>query len=339
MKRTIRIALVDMWEGCPISFVARYFADEYEVVVDTANPDIVFFSCFGLEHLKYDKAIKIFINGESLIPDFNDCDYCIGTIKYNFMERAFWIPLSHWAADANNLPVAPISREAALNRKFCSFIYSQDSIGKGAKDRKEFCMKLMQYKHVDCPGRILHNCNPGILSDRWSDNWITSKRTYCSGFKFAIAYENHNLPGYMTEKLTDCYMSNTIPIYCGSKGDVAPYPKDSMICIDDFASMDEAIDKVREIDEDDDAYMSMLNANPFRNAEFDNGFTQGVQEFVRKIIEEGSPLFDDVRDWSASHYCKRFIQAENDPYFRKCRQVIEKLRKMKAQLRQVFKQG
>ena len=95
MKRTIRIALVDMWEGCPISFVARYFADEYEVVVDTANPDIVFFSCFGLEHLKYKKAIKIFINGESMIPDFNDCDYSIGTVNIDFMGRSFWIPLSH----------------------------------------------------------------------------------------------------------------------------------------------------------------------------------------------------------------------------------------------------
>ena len=337
MKRTIRIALVDMWEGCPISFVARYFADEYEVVVDTANPDIVFFSCFGLEHLKYKKAIKIFINGESMIPDFNDCDYSIGTVNIDFMGRSFWIPLSHWATGENSLPVAEISREAALNRNFCSFIYSQDTMGEGARKRKELCQQLMKYKRVDCPGKILHNCDPEILSDRWDNNWMASKRTYCSGFKFAIAYENYNLPGYMTEKLTDCYLANTVPIYCGSKGNVAPYPKDSMICVDDFTSIDEVIAKVKEIDMNDDAYMAMLNANPFRNAEFDNGFTRGAQEFVRKIIEEGSPLFDHVRDLSASHYCRLFIQAENDPYFKKCRRIIEKLRGVKTQLRQVFK--
>lgn len=334
--KTVRIAQVDMWEGCPLSYVKRFIPSDYEFVVDEVNPQIVFYSCFGLEHLKYDKAIKIFINGESFFPDFNDCDYCIGTVKNDFMGRSFWIPLSHWFSVAS--PQVPeISRETALNRKFCSFIYSQDSFGSGARERKELCLKLMKYKPIECPGKVLHNCDPELLSDRMASDWVESKRKYCSGFKFSIAYENCNMPGYITEKLIDCYLSNTVPIYCGSLGEVAPYPKESMICVDDFASFDELIERIKEIDQDDDAYMAILNANPFRNNGMKDCFTQGAQEFVGRIIESGSPLFDNVRVLSAAYYCQLFIQAEKDPWFRVCRRIIGGLRSLKNRLRRLFK--
>ena len=36
-------------------------------------------------------------------------------------------------------------------------------------------------------------------------------------YKFAIAFENEDYPGYVTEKICDIYKSNCIPIYWGTK--------------------------------------------------------------------------------------------------------------------------
>lgn len=338
MKKEVRIAFVDMWEGFSPSFIMNVMGDDYLLIEDRRNPQLVFFSCFGTEHLRYTKQIKIFVNGESFIPDFNDCDYAIGTVKVDFMNRCLWVPLSFWSSDSRMGTVRPLSREDALNRRFCSFIYSQDTMGRGARLRKELCERLMVYRKVDCPGRVLHNCDPEELSQRYAKDWADSKISYCSKYKFSIAYENENLPGYITEKLTDCYLSNTVPIYCGSIGDVYPYPKESMICVDDFENVDDLLAKIKEIDTDDDAYMAMLEANPFYSQMERVDFNEKMRFFIADIIEKGRVLFDDVREHSSASRCKKMLALLNAPWYKHCRKLIDLIHAVRNELLR-FKRG
>ena len=56
------------------------------------NPDYLFYSGFGYEHLKYN-CIRIFFTGECITPDFNECDYAIGFDRLDFGDRYLRFPL------------------------------------------------------------------------------------------------------------------------------------------------------------------------------------------------------------------------------------------------------
>lgn len=46
-------------------------------------------------------------------------------------------------------------------------------------------------------------------------NPITDKYDALAPYKYSIAIENAAMPGYFTEKITDCYLTHTFPIYYG----------------------------------------------------------------------------------------------------------------------------
>lgn len=56
-----------------------------------------------------------------------------------------------------------------------------------------------------------------------------SKLQVLKEHRFSLCYENMEMPGYITEKMIDCFVSGTVPIYCGAP-DVADYiPPDAYI--------------------------------------------------------------------------------------------------------------
>lgn len=58
-----------------------------------------------------------------------------------------------------------------------------------------------------------------------------------SNYKFSICFENTAYPGYVTEKIIDCYMAGVIPIYLGAP-DIGKFvPPDSFIDMRKYKSM------------------------------------------------------------------------------------------------------
>jgi hypothetical protein len=55
-----------------------------------------------------------------------------------------------------------------------------------------------------------------------------------SGFKFCLCLENTQAPGYLTEKIFDCFKARCIPIYSGDPNVVNNIPKDCYIDYRDF---------------------------------------------------------------------------------------------------------
>ena len=50
-----------------------------------------------------------------------------------------------------------------------------------------------------------------------------------------------------------------------------PFSKEAMICVNDFGTFDEAIQYIKEVDQNDELYLSKLAANPLRQ-----GFIAGA---------------------------------------------------------------
>ncbi len=247
------------------------------------KPDFLFYGPFGTNHHKFDNCVKIFYTGEAIAPDFNECDYAIAfdpiVFGKRYMRRPLWI-------DETMPKSIGMTDEQALNRKFCNFIYSNDKKGKGALLRKEFAQKLMKYKHIDCPGKILNNM-PGDAGDRMND-WRKNKVNFISNYKFTIAFENAAYEGYTTEKMTQPLSAHSIPIYWGNPSVAKDFNEQAFINANGYEDrLDELVELIIAIDNDDQRYLEMLHAKPMSEG-FNYAEMEDMEQFIVDIINRGN---------------------------------------------------
>ncbi|MEL1252661.1 glycosyltransferase family 10 [Flavobacterium sp. DGU38] len=98
------------------------------------------------------------------------------------------------------------------------WITSNQRSSKGHTKRMDFLDNIKNLPFVNLYGRGI---NP--IDDKWD---VLSKA------KYAIAYENFQSDYYWTEKIADCFLSYTMPLYFGCNKIETFFPKDSFIQID-----------------------------------------------------------------------------------------------------------
>lgn len=60
-----------------------------------------------------------------------------------------------------------------------------------------------------------------------------------SSYKFVVCFENISYPGYVTEKIIDCFVAGSIPVYCGAP-DISDFvPKESYVDFREFKTLGE----------------------------------------------------------------------------------------------------
>ena len=217
--------------------------------------------CFNNDFRKYgDNPVRIYYYTENVFPDFNVFDYAIGCRWLDFGERhmhySFWqYNYRRWDSIDNSKLLDLLAR-----RKFCNFIYSNSHLGRGARLRQEFCKKLMEYKHVDCPGKVLNNMADAIVPR--TGDWARGKEDFIKDYKFTIAFENSMTDGYTTEKMGQPLLMNSVPIYWGNRLVAKEFNPEAFIDANDFSDWDALIQRVIELDNNDNEYMRMLRQNP-----------------------------------------------------------------------------
>ena len=266
-RKTIKVNFVDLWSDFkPFNVLfMEILVPKYKFILSD-NPDILFCSHFSDEHKKYKNCKKIFVVSEPLDFDFGLYDYAIG-YPYLNDKRFFHYNLYLTPENVKRIQDRIHFSTNILNRKkFCNFIYSNESWGDGAKIRKEFCLKLNEYKHIDCPGKVLNNMEDAI-SARYSTDWSDEKRRFIKNYKFTIAFENHMIDGYTTEKLWDPLSVGSIPIYWGNPLIGREIHSEAFINCNDFDNdFDAVIKRVKEIDNDDEYFTYMLSKTPFKKS-------------------------------------------------------------------------
>lgn len=289
-KPTIKIAFVDgaeyilQYGTAVMDALTEFFKPE----IATKDPDIVFYSNTGTTHLRYRECLKIYFTPENTAPDFNECDYAVTSTPVVLGDRHLYLPFYAQPQLGKETPALPPVKEEQAKRPFCTFLYSHAKSGAGSSLRVEFCKRLMEtYAHVDCPGAMLHNVDIPELSGRVTPNWQQSKIEVLSRYKFNIAFENTTCAGYITEKLTDAFQADTVPIYWGADGDPAPFPKEAMIYAPDYPDMDALIARIKEVNENDELYLAMLEANPLRHGMQMNREGE-LRDFLRRIFERAA---------------------------------------------------
>ncbi|CAG8756410.1 11462_t:CDS:2, partial [Racocetra fulgida] len=117
-------------------------------------------------------------------------------------------------------------------------------------NRNDYVKELMQHITVHSFGGCLHNQElPESIREKYGmnndDTAYYTKHMYdvkmdtFAFYKFQLAFENSNCKGYVTEKVYDSFLSDSIPIYMGAP-DIDDYvPSNSVIKVTDFENVED----------------------------------------------------------------------------------------------------
>ncbi len=272
----------------PYSNMFTDVLSKYYNVIISDKPDFLFYSVFGNNNEKYKNCVRIFYTCEVIAPNFNECDYAIGFDDISFDDRYLRYPMYYDELTPDNIRNDNID-ETYANRKFCNFIYSNDFCGEGALLRKEFCQKLMEYKHVDCPGKVLNNMSDAI-GPRVGD-FAKAKLEFQKGYKFTIAFENNCYNGYSTEKLSQAFLAHTIPIYWGNPDVSKDFNEKAFINCSDYKTFEDVIEKIKELDNNNEKYLEMLKQTCV-SEKFVFNKKELFEEFILNIAKKGNKPFN-----------------------------------------------
>jgi hypothetical protein len=89
--------------------------------------------------------------------------------------------------------------------------------------------------------------------------YIEDKWDALAPYRYSVAIENSSSPDYWTEKLADCFVSWTVPLYFGCTNIDDYFPKDSYIWLP-IDRPDEALSILRSLRSDDGDWESRLDA-------------------------------------------------------------------------------
>ncbi|MCF7817352.1 MAG: hypothetical protein K9M54_05660 [Kiritimatiellales bacterium] len=223
---------------------ARYHLER----TDDYDADYVFHSCRGYDVLKY-SGVRIFVTGENVSPNFNISDYALAFDKMDFGDRYCWLPLIKLYRESYArllLPRKPVDEVVAGKEGFCAYVMS--NLKDSAEERTKIFDLLSAYKPVHSGGKWRNNVG-GPVAD---------KLAFQSKYKFVIAFENSSTPGYLTEKFAHAAESNAIPIYWGDPTIGSIFNPKAFVNCHDFPSLEDVVERAKEIDANDTLYREML---------------------------------------------------------------------------------
>ncbi len=282
-------------------------------------PDIVVFSIYNREVFdeKYKNCVKVLVSGENILSfNFNIIFvlwkllnvFKINTkilnpiLKYKILYKNIYDPFKKHKNYLNNLKknefaIIPLEinnkntyntglyyyhdkfkdllKEKKTKKKFCAFIVSNPN----NYERNLFYTKLSKYRKIDSFGKVYNNMDSKIKREEVRDNYKIFK-----DYKFVICFENSYEKGYITEKILNVMLAGSIPIYKGASDINKYFNTKSFINYDDYGSFDKMIQRVIEIDKNEDEYQKILKEPYFKNNK------------IPKILENKKEEFDLILD-------------------------------------------
>jgi len=251
-------------------------SQKYDVEVTPDNPDIVISNHF-VE--RYQNAKMIYFSGEPFY-DIGVNDYAL-TSFYIDEPNYFRFPLyllyayEYYKCGYTNSYDEILYKKYYIDRsilddksEFCSYV----ARGAGHPEcrRTPFFEKLNEYKFVASMGDHFRNTEP-IPGESGTIMGSINKCEILKYFKFNMAFENsmeyNGKIGYATEKIYEPMMALTIPIYWGNPEVHKDFNTKSFINWNDYGSDEKVIERIIEIDNDDDLYMDYMKENYSANDE------------------------------------------------------------------------
>lgn len=316
----VKMNFVDFWEEFDPTqdpIFGTFLRKRYGAEISEA-PDFLFFSDLGTTHRgrRWNKCTKIFYTAENrgtprrrglpvrllglFCPLFRsnpsgsqptssmiDFDYCHFAISHHYVDDPRHLRLPNYVRRYGLEKVQSLKKAKSAGRileekkRFCCFVYSNArSDLPGVALRNELFRMLCQYRKVDSAGSVLNNMD-GYVVPRDLETYLK----FISQYKFVITFESSEGRGYTTEKIFHAMLANTLPIYWGNPEVHCDFNEKSFINCHRFENLDAVVERVIEIDQDDELYLSYMS-KPYLK---EGGYLEGLSE--RALVEFFNRVF------------------------------------------------
>jgi alpha(1,3/1,4) fucosyltransferase len=237
------------------NFLHNLLARHYDVqIVD--DPEVLIFTHYGHRNRLY-SCKKIFYTQERYFPDWKNCDAAV-TSAFCKHPRAYYFPFfaAHRRGEdlvrSHGFDPEKILRE---NRGFCSYMHKYED--RSVAIRTRFFHALNRRAKVDAFGPARNNTGftvPGVAGE--------AKQRALRRCRFHVAFENRLTPGWTTEKFTDAFEANTVPIYWGDEHALQWFNPKAFINVRKFRDFGECCDFILHLENTPSEYLSMLAEPP-----------------------------------------------------------------------------
>jgi hypothetical protein len=240
---------------------------------------LAIFSVFGLQHRFY-SCKRVCFSGEPYLPDLGAADLGISSHRLNH-PRHHRFPL--WAlyisGREEELLLDPSPAAMNLKPQFCAFVVGHER----AKLRLRFFEKLHARCFVHSAGRVRNNCGGALPPGP------DAKRSFLQACRFNIAFENQAIPGYVTEKLVEPFLTHTIPIYWGAPDVSKDFDTRSFLHYRDFADEEALIQRVLDLEKDESARWELLRQPKFAgNCLPDDADPERLLDRIEEVLDSRS---------------------------------------------------
>lgn len=304
-----------------MTYIESILSTKYDVVIDPVNPDLVFWTnlgfsatqedrytgSYGSSHDHFPQAKKIFLSCEAIsdhssVLNLGEKYFAIGPqplVHERYLHMALHNTIAAWGLyDESKLYDTPYDWlienskfskiDEILNNKkhFCGVV--QNSV---YPYRVEIFNALNNYKFVRASGGWITNVpREEAAAQHASIDGIGYKHkiNFLSNCKFSIQVQSNAVRHLTVEKMIHAYAANTIPIYYGNDLVLEDgFNPRSFINCHDYASVDEVVQKVKEIDNSPELYKQMLLEPIFNENKLPSYFdTDYIFSFLDKVIQQ-----------------------------------------------------
>jgi hypothetical protein len=254
----------------------------FDYVNNPGEADIIVQTSFN--PFRNQKGKKILVNMEPPLNfnpvNYNNYDIIISThLNYPDISKVIYYPFTfhhlHSFKNVHYVLNRHLYFKKENKKKFCLFIGSNDR----AWQRMDFFKKLSEYKHIDSKGGVFQN-SERMSYPHYSPKFLDIIREY----KFMICFENSDCDGYATEKITNAYLGDTIPIYWGNKRFYNYLNKKSLVLLEEYneENINRSIEEIIELDNNDELYYQKIKEPLFFDNKVPEEFT--LESIRSKIL-------------------------------------------------------
>jgi hypothetical protein len=214
-------------------------------------------------------------------------DIVFGCINENMEKKYHKYPLyieysyGHYLNDTYKNSNIKVLHEDLENKKFCTLINTHDRFN----TRSKIYNLLKDIDKIDCPSLLFNNMTNQELNNIGNVSFINK-------YLFNLCSENTKCEfnGYITEKLMNCCLGGSIPIYFGSFDEIDEkiFNKDRIIFYDpyNYESIKKTHNIVNDLYNDKNKFEIFYKQKVFQDTVYDT-----IKYLEIKLIEEIKKLF------------------------------------------------
>ena len=294
---TIQLAFLDMWvdfqpgNNAFLSILKNHGAS---VDINQESPNLIIFGPFGNENAnsKWSGIRKIFFTGESMKPYIReDIVLNIGfrrNVTADYFRFPLWLMELNWFNENTSLYKNPLpfsldmlSVKPNKREKFCAFVTSNPF----SIQRNTLYNIINRYKKIDSAGNLFPTTEV-IAGGPGGSGGQQKKVEFYKNYKFALTCENSSSNGYVTEKILHAKLAGCVPIYWGDPLIELDFNPDAFINVSKFSNVNELLMKIKELDEDDDAWTKMAEKPIILDI---NKYKRQLEKLASTIVSVASP--------------------------------------------------